>query len=208
MIITISGQSGSGKTTVANELGRRLGLPPVDVGSLFRELAAEHGMNVIDFGAYAQTHPEIDRELDDKMIALCRRKRNLILQGRLAGWMTKRDGLDAYRIWIGATAETRAKRVAEREKIPFERSFADTCRRDEDNRRRYVQTYGLDLNDLSVYDTVIQTDNLTVEEVVSVLISEIQKVWPTKRKSMMNKRAKRPPNRPPKLRKRPASRAK
>jgi len=204
MIITISGESGSGKSTVAKALGQRLNLPAIDVGSLFREMAAEHGMDVIAFGSYAQSHPEIDHELDRKMIALCRRQKNLILQGRLAGWMTKRDSLKACRIWIGATAETRAKRVAGREKIPFERAYADTCRRDEDNRNRYRQTYGLDLNDLSIYDTVIQTDNLTIEEVVSALISEIPKVWPKKRKSKTNKRL----NRPLKRRKRPASRAK
>ena len=203
MIITISGQSGSGKTTVANGLGRRLGMPAVDVGSLFREMAAERGQDVIEFGAYAQKHPEIDRELDRKMIELCRRRRNLILQGRLAGWMTKRGGIEAYRVWITATDETRARRIAEREKIPFEQAYADTRRRDADNHCRYQQTYGLDLNDLSIYDTVIRTDNLTVEEVVSALISEIQKVWPKKRKSKTSRR----PKPPLKRRRRPANRA-
>lgn len=204
MIITISGQSGSGKSTVAKDLGRRLGVPAVDVGSLFREMAAERGQDVIAFGAYAQKHPEIDQELDRKMIELCRRRRNLILQGRLAGWMTERDGIEAHRIWIAASPRTRARRIAEREKLPFKRAYADTRRRDADNRCRYQQTYGLDLNDLSVYDTVIQTNNLTVEEVVSALISEIPKIWPKKRKSKTSRR----PKPPLKHRQRPANRAK
>lgn len=198
MIVTISGFSGSGKTTVANLAGERLKIPAVDVGQIFRGLAAKHGMDVVSFGQYAEKHPEIDRQLDAEMVKLCRKKKDLILQGRLAGWMTKRNGIDALRVWIGASAQTRAARICHREGIRLTKACADTLRRDEDNRRRYLDTYGLDLNDLSIYDSVIQTDNLTIEEVVSALMNAIRKVWPKKLKRKPSKRPssrKQPPKR-------------
>jgi len=198
MIVTVSGHSGSGKTTVSRELARRLEIPVVDVGSIFRALALEYGMDIITFGRYAQEHPEIDRRLDRRMIRLCRNNKRLVLQGRLAGWMTERYGIEAYRIWIEATARTRAKRIAEREHLPYRKAYADTKRRDDENRRRYLRTYGLDLNDLSIYDTVIQTDNLAVDEVVSALTKAISKVWPKKPKSKTIRRSRRP--RPPQKR--------
>jgi len=210
MIITISGFSGSGKTTVANLVGERLKIPAVDVGCIFRGLAAKHGMDIIAFGKYAEKHPEIDRQLDAEMVKLCRRKYNLILQGRLAGWMTERNGVEALRVWIGAAAKTRAQRICKREGLRLAKACADTLRRDKDNRRRYLETYGLDLNDLSIYDSVIQTDNLTIEEVVCALIRAIQKVWPKKlkRKTPQNpanrkqSRKKRRPQRSPQRAKR------
>jgi predicted cytidylate kinase len=192
MIITISGFSGSGKTTVATLAGERLKIPAIDVGQIFRGLAAKHGMDVVTFGKYAEKHPEIDRQLDAEMIKLCRRKKDLILQGRLAGWMTKRNGIEALRVWIGASAKTRAARICHREGIRLAKACADTLRRDEDNRRRYLETYGLDLNDLSIYDSVIQTDNLTIEGVVSALMNAIRKVWP---KKLNKKTSRRPANR-------------
>jgi cytidylate kinase len=188
MLITISGLSGSGKSTAAKGLGKRLGLPTVDIGTIFRRLASHYGMDVIEFGRYAERHPKIDRELDEAMVARAKRG-NLILQGRLAGWMTLRHGVPAYRIWLSALPSTRARRVAGREGIPYAKALADIRRRDRDNRTRYLKTYGLDLNDLTVYDSVVRTDNLTVEEVVSSLARIL---WPMRRKTLKNRRKSLP----------------
>ena len=190
MLITISGLSGSGKSTAAKGISKALGIPTVDVGKIFRTMAAKRGMDVVEFGKYVEKHPDIDRELDAAMLQLSKRRKRLILQSRLAGLMTAKAGLKAVRIWITATARTRASRVSRREGVPFRKALADITRRDRDNRTRYMGTYGLDLNDLSVYDIVVRTDNLTLEEVVSCLVKELTHVWPKRRKS--------PQPRPPK----------
>jgi cytidylate kinase len=62
MRITISGPSGSGKSTTARELGKALGLKNIDVGQIFRAMAARRKMDVVAFADYAKTHPEVDRE--------------------------------------------------------------------------------------------------------------------------------------------------
>jgi cytidylate kinase len=49
VVIAVSGQPGSGKTTVAREVARALKVPLVSSGSLFRELAAKSGMDFLEF---------------------------------------------------------------------------------------------------------------------------------------------------------------
>lgn len=188
MLITISGLSGSGKSSSAKRLAEKLGIPTVDIGTIFRAMAKRYKMDVMTFGRYAEEHPEIDRKLDATMVRRAKHDGNLILQGRLAGWMSLLNDLPAHRIWIGATARTRASRVAKREGIPYARALKEITRRDRDNLVRYRRTYGLDLNDLSVYDTVVQTDNLSVERVVSSLVKTLPKVWPTKPRTPLKKR--------------------
>lgn len=203
MLITISGLSGSGKSSSAKLLAERLGIPTVDIGTIFRAMAKRYKMDVVAFGRYAEKHPEIDRKLDAAMVRRAKRDGNLILQGRLAGWMSLLNDLPAYRIWIGATARTRASRVARREGIPYARALKEINRRDRDNLVRYRRTYGLDLNDLSVYDTVVQTDNLSVRQVVSSLVKTLPKVWPMKPRTPPRKRktSRKAPGRRPRPKK-------
>jgi predicted cytidylate kinase len=164
-------------------------------------MAKKHGMDVVEFGRYVEEHPEIDRQLDAAMVRKAKRSGDLILQGRLAGLMTAKEGLPAVRIWITASARVRASRVARRQGVAFKKAMAEISRRDRDNQDRYRQTYGLDLNDLSVYDIVVRTDNLTLEEVVSCLVKELSHVWPKRRRTPLPTRKTRPrPSRPRKLR--------
>jgi predicted cytidylate kinase len=196
MLITISGLSGSGKSSAAKGLSEKLGIPTVDVGKIFRALAAKHGMDVVAFGTYVEKHPDIDRELDAAMIRRAKRSRNLILQSRLAGHMSARENLDAVRIWIAASPKVRAERVARREGCSYKEAHAEVTRRDKDNRNRYLKTYGLDLNDLSIYDIVVQTNDSSKEEVISRLVKELTRIWPKKRKMQSRKRKISRPLRP------------
>lgn len=195
MLITISGLSGSGKSSAAKGLSEKIGVPTVDIGQIFRRMAKQHRMDVVAFGPYAEKHPEIDRKLDAAMLRKAKKAKNVILQGRLAGLMTAKEGMEAVRIWIAASGRVRASRVAKREGTPYRQALAQITKRDRDNRNRYKRTYGLDLNDLTVYDIVVQTDSLTVEEVVSRLVKALNRIWPKKLKTQSTKQ-KTPPPRP------------
>jgi predicted cytidylate kinase len=197
MLITISGLSGSGKSSAAKGLSEKIGIPTVDIGQIFRRMAKQHGMDVVAFGPYAEEHPEIDRKLDAAMIRKAKRAGSIIMQGRLAGLMTAKEGMEAFRIWIAASARTRASRVSKREGTPYRQALSQITKRDRDNRIRYKRTYGLDLNDLSVYDIVVQTDYLSIEEVVSRLVKAFTRIWPKKLKLKSTKRkSPRQPKRP------------
>lgn len=192
MVITISGLSGSGKSTVADLLAARLGIPAVDVGNLFRAQARKAHMSVAQYGKYAATHPEIDRKLDGTILRRARRGSDIILQGRLTGALTHQAEIPAVRIWLGAPLQTRASRVAGRENIPYTQALTALSGRDRVDQDRYKRIYGLDLNDLSIYDIVVRTESLSIEQVISALLKKIPHVWRTKKKIRQKSRAQEP----------------
>jgi cytidylate kinase len=46
-----------------------------------------------------------------------------------------------------------------------------TLQRDEQNRKRYLQLYGIDINDRSDFDIIINTERLTAEQVSSLIVA-------------------------------------
>ena len=176
MIITISGPAGSGKSTIAGLLAEKLELSNIDVGGVFREKAAEKKMNIVQFSDYRKEHPEIDKEIDLAVIKKCQeQEEGCVLQGRLSAWMTKEHGIDAVRIWIDASPQVRAERIVNREGGDPQETLKATDHRDKNDWQNYKENYGIDLNDLSVYDIVVPTDDLTIDEVVSFILKEVQK---------------------------------
>lgn len=167
MRITISGTPGSGKSTAAKQLAEELGYPRHYVGQAFRDAAAERGMTLEEFGAYVGEHPEIDEEFDRRLLDEARRHEDIILEGRVAGWMTLREGIPAFHVWITAAESVRINRLMERDGSTREETTALLRKRAHDERERYRTHYGFDLDDCSIYDVVVETDTIPPEEVVS-----------------------------------------
>lgn len=177
-IVAIAGPSGSGKSTVAKLVAERLGIRTIDSGQIFRQLAKEHGMDVLAFGEYADRHKDVDIELDRRLALMAKRTRKgLVLQGRLAAWNCINNDIPAKKFWITASPAVRAKRTVLREGGDYRETLCRMTKRDRDNRERYLSTYGLDLNDLKVYDSVVNTDDLTISQAVAAIIRKLPNVW-------------------------------
>jgi len=157
MLITISGTPGSGKTTVARELSRRLGLPHVYAGDLYRKAAAERGVSLEAFNQLSEKDHSIDRQLDATMAEYAQRGQ-VILEGRLAAFMARQVGVDALKVFLAASDEVRAQRVAQREGTEWRRVLDENRVRQGSDAKRYKDIYGFDLNDTSIYDLVLDTD--------------------------------------------------
>src|SRR5260370_26110774 len=53
----------------------------------------------------------------------------------------------------------------------YESVLYGTLQRDEENRKRYLEVYGIDINDRSDFDIIINTEKLTAEQVSSLIIA-------------------------------------
>ena len=60
MIITIGGLAGTGTTTTAEGLSEKLDIPYISAGFVFREMAAERGMTVLEFSEFAEGNDDIE----------------------------------------------------------------------------------------------------------------------------------------------------
>ncbi len=173
VVIAVSGQPASGKTTIARKLAEMYGLRYVSNGMLFRRLAEELGVSFIELHKRAEQDYTIDKMIDEKAIEEAR-KGNVVIEGHLAGWILK-DIADV-KIYLKADLRLRAERLAKRDGKTIEEAINEILFREENNRNRYLKIYGIDIRDLTVFDIVLDTTYLTVEEVLEILRNYIDKV--------------------------------
>lgn len=174
MRIAISGHSGCGNTTATTNVGRALGLNIVNY--TFRDLARELDISFDDIHREAPDNFIFDYLTDLKCIRAALQE-NIVLGTRLAAWLMDAD----LRIWLQAPLEARARRINKREsekEATYESVLYKTLKRDEQNRKRYLQLYGLDIHDHSDFDVTINTEKLTAEQVSSLIVAAAQ--WATK----------------------------
>jgi len=174
MRITISGLPGAGKTTVCNKLSEVLGLRAIVFGKIFRELAAEKGLSLSELGALAETDPSIDQNIDSKILEIARGNEDIILESRLSSYMLSRNSIPSFKIYLDASPEVRMSRVGVRECESMECARKKTIERQACEAKRYKKYYDIDINDMSVYDLIINTDNLDPDEVLKVILKGLE----------------------------------
>jgi cytidylate kinase len=165
VVIAVSGLHGAGKTTAARALVKRFGLRYVSAGMIFRQMAKERGMTLEKFSRYVEGHPKIDRQID-RRTAEAAEEDNVVVDGRLAGWMAK--GAD-IKILLTAPIEVRVKRIARRERRRYEEVLKETMGRERSEAKRFKRFYGIDVNDHSVFDLVLNTERWTAREMTRLL---------------------------------------
>lgn len=73
MNLSLTGNLGSGKSSLGKELIAR-GFEIVSSGDIFRGLAAERGVSIVEMNKIAETDKSIDKMVDDRTIALGKSK--------------------------------------------------------------------------------------------------------------------------------------
>jgi len=156
---------------VAEALSSHFSLEHVSSGDVFRSMADERDMSLAEFGRAAEEDPEIDKDIDARQRDIARERDDIVLEGRLSGWMA--EEADA-RVWLDAPPEVRAERVADREERTPEEALAEIQEREESEAKRYEEIHGIDIKDMSVYDLVVDTSNWDEEGVVTVVTAAVE----------------------------------
>jgi len=173
MRITISGLPGSGTTVVAKLLSEELSMEVISAGEMFRRLAADKSLHLEQFSRLAEAKAEFDRWIDAKQEEEAMKRENVIVEGRLSGFIIRDADL---KIWLKAPEEIRARRIAAREHITYETALSGMRVRERSEHTRYMRYYGIDLNDLSTYDLIIDSSRWSERDIVAMIAMAKERV--------------------------------
>ncbi|MFP3268546.1 MAG: AAA family ATPase [Desulfurococcales archaeon] len=165
-VIAIGGPPGSGKTTYAIRIAERLGFEYKSAGMIFREMSSELGVSLIDLNRMAEEEKWIDYYVDRKSLEAAM-KGNIVIEGHLVPWIVQ--SVADLKIYFYASINTRVKRIASREGRDEKEVLFETAQREYSHALRFRKLYGIDITDLSIYDLVVNTDSLSIEEVNSIV---------------------------------------
>jgi predicted cytidylate kinase len=169
VLVTLSGLPGSGTSTVARQAASLLGLAHIDGGTVFRSLAAEQGLSLAEFAEVAEGDDTIDRALDARLTERARAG-DVLLESRLSGWLATEAGLPSLKVWIACDEAERAARVGLRDGHGNDDALLHNREREASERQRYLDYYGIDLADLSIYDLVLDSTSATPAELVARVV--------------------------------------
>ena len=78
-------------------------------------------------------------------------------------------------MYLTASPEVRAKRIANREGVSFEQAYKDMMERDKKDTERYIKLYGINNTRYDFADVVIDTDKFDQFGVVEKILEELKK---------------------------------
>jgi cytidylate kinase len=166
MRLAISGLPGSGTTTVAKLLSQELGLKLISAGEMFRQIAKEKKLQLEHFNKLAEDNDEFDRQIDEMQSKEAMKRDNVIMESRLSGFFVPKADL---KIWLKAPSEIRARRIAGREGVAYEDALSTMKDRERSEHKRYEQYYGINLDDLAIYDLVIDSSRWNEKDIVAMI---------------------------------------
>jgi cytidylate kinase len=171
--IVVSGDLGSGKSTVSRQIARRLGLRRVSVGDLYRQMALSRGMSALQLNLHAELDDAVDGYVDQLQQEIAKADEQLVVDGRLAWFFFT----DAFKVHLITDPAEAARRVLSRPSDDVEAysSVAEAQdrlkHRSESERIRFLTRYGADKNRLRNYDLVCDTTSAPAGEVVDRIIA-------------------------------------
>jgi cytidylate kinase/H/ACA ribonucleoprotein complex subunit 4 len=137
-------------------------------------MAKKHKMTLEAFGQYCETHAEIDQHLDQYQLSILR-KGNIIVEGRLSGWLAYQNHIPALKVLLDACVDIRTSRIMKREPGDFEERKKEILIREKSEATRYKKYYDIDVSDTSIYDIIIDTSEKTPEQIVEIIIKHLHK---------------------------------
>jgi len=133
---------------------------------MFREICAERGVSVEELTREAEGKRDLDTLIDERTKAEARRG-SVVIDGLLTGWMA--GDLADVKIYLRAPERVRIERIARRDRLSFEEARKATLAREDAERRRFMSFYAINLDDLSIYDLLLNTNLLPLESNLDVL---------------------------------------
>ena len=185
--IIISGPPAIGKTTIAKGLAKEFNIEYLSGGDILKELAEEQGFQTkgddwwdtqegINFLDQRKKNSEFDKNVDNKLKELFS-KGGIVVTSYTLPWLVE----GGVKIWLDGSKENSALRMTARDNSSKNEALEIVQKRYNENKIIYKELYGFEFGeDLSVFDKIIETDDLNVEEVLQIAKSIVRKFFDIK----------------------------
>jgi cytidylate kinase len=175
-IITVAGRPGSGKSTAAKAAASRLGFKHFSSGDLYRQLADNQGVELLEANISADAHQIIDPLVDGKLREIGVKEDGIVIDSRMAWhWIPA-----SFKVFLDLDIDTAARRILaeiSEDRLKNEKvmdspdDYAKVLRRRLDiETERYKAKYGIDLYEMANYDLLIHTAHNDPAQTVEKLV--------------------------------------
>jgi CMP/dCMP kinase len=173
--ICISGDLGSGKSSVARLVARDLGLDLVSTGDLQRSIAQQLDVSTLGANLIA----EQDRSIDDQVDGATKRidlesTSPRIFDSRMAWWFVRR----ALKVRLIVDPEVSVRRILEREPnavesyASLEDARSQVAARFTSESRRFLTRYGANVAWLANFDLVLDSSDTSAERIAAEIATQ------------------------------------
>lgn len=182
MIISFNGDHGSGKSTIAKKVAEALCCPRYYMGQIFRDMAKERGLTLEEFEKICSENPDFDKKVDERVIELAKQSSEFVIESRTAWYFIP----DSIKIYLKVDEKEAAHRVFQemyssehrqneaQELNTKEKVRESLQKRQKNDDERYKKYYGINIREEKNYDLVLDTTNLSVEEVFEKVMGFIK----------------------------------
>lgn len=169
--VAISGDLGSGKSTVASILAQRTGGRLISTGTLQRSIAAQRGISTLQANLDAEDDESIDEQIDGVLVKEGQTGPPTVFDSRMAWHFVP----SALKIHIVVAPDVGAERIQNRTGSTAEQ-YDDVIAaqvaaeaRAASEQARFLSKYQVDISRLSNYDLVIDSSDATQDDIIALI---------------------------------------
>lgn len=171
MQIAISGDLGSGKSTIGKLVADALGIRYISTGDLHRQIATSRDLSTLQLNRVAEQDSSIDEAVDNSLRELAETREPAVIDSRMAWWFLP----EALSVHLIVAPDVGAERVLGRQRDTESYETADEARasvraRAASERTRFTSLYGVDVGRLRNYSAILDTTSVLPDQVVQRII--------------------------------------
>jgi len=176
-IIVMSGDIGSGKSSVAGALKSITGYDVIGTGAIQRTIAQKRGVTTLELNQISKTDRSIDDEIDSYVVEIGKTENNLIIDSRLAWHFIP----DAFKVFLAVDPVVGAERVfnasrADEHNPSLDVTLSNNLKRQAFEDESFQNLYQVNFRDYRNYNLVIDT-SYTSPELIAEKIKSCFEQW-------------------------------
>lgn len=177
MHITLTGNLGSGKSTICRILTEKYGFELYSTGKVIREIADEMGISVLEMNELMSKDHKYDHMIDDKTAQISRENpdKNILFDSRLAWNFVEKS----FKVFLSVDLAEAARRVyadASRGDVESYKNEEDAAEqlaaRAANEDARYEELYGIHYFDFNNYNLILDSSYATPDVIAELLMQE------------------------------------